>query len=208
MLAKAYNSFWSSVSTRDSEYIPITLGSKEDSALLDCMDWHPTAGSTPWEQSMVENNNTANGWWAVRFAHAGKYRIGLRRFPDEAGSLAVKALPAKNAKLQIGSQAYNKAVPAGASEVDFTVDVDSGQTTLQTWFTGGATTLGAYFVKVIDLEPSTSVFHGQPDRIKSSAKPLKFQQGEIRFPKPGHPGASVNAQGVTYPPTLPGSDGE
>ena len=144
-LRQAYDAWWNSLKPGFDEYVRIVIGSAhENPARLTCHDWHNADSRVPWNQQQVANMPQQNGWWAVRVAEAGRYRIVLRHQPPQA------ALPlqATRARLRIGSVEMTRPVPEGAAEVTFELDLTEGPARLQTWLEDGKVSRGAFFVEV------------------------------------------------------------
>ncbi|MFO8013128.1 MAG: sulfatase-like hydrolase/transferase [Phycisphaerae bacterium] len=147
-LRAAYEAWWQDIDERFDEYCRIGLGSDEENpSHLVAHDWHPTDGPCPWSQSHVRRKDLyANGWWAVRIARPGTYRITLRRAPKQADM----ALDADEARLKIGEVDETKQTEPSAKAVTFEVDLAAGPARLQTWLANSETgkTRGAYDLTV------------------------------------------------------------
>jgi len=147
-LRAAYEAWWEDIDERFDEYARIVLGSEhENPSHLVAHDWHPTDGPCPWSQGHVRRKNLyANGWWAVRVARAGTYRITLRRAPKQAGM----ALGADEARLKVGKVDETRPTEPGAKAVALEMDLPAGPARLQTWLTNTKTgkTRGAYDLTV------------------------------------------------------------
>jgi hypothetical protein len=85
----------------------------------------------------------------VEVERAGKYRITLRHQPEHTK----RELVAVKARLKVGDEEHNAAVPAGVSGMAFVIDLKAGKTRLQTWLQekDGATR-GAFYVDVERLK--------------------------------------------------------
>ncbi len=110
-----------------------------------------------------------NGFWNVEVERKGRYRFLLRRWPKEADAAIGaalpeyrgvdgtypegKALPAVRARLKIGEVDVSKEVGKEDKEVEFIVDLQAGDTHLQTWFLDGDARelCGAFYVEVFRL---------------------------------------------------------
>jgi arylsulfatase A-like enzyme len=157
-LQTAYDQWWSSMKPSFDEYVRITIGSEhENPARLMSHDWHAPGFWVPWHQlhpkqfakgtGWWEQEDIANknGWWSIRVAKAGTYKVTLRHAPPEA---AMK-LNADQARLKIGEQEKSKPVPEGAQAVTFTLDLKPGKARMQTWLRSDSqTTRGAFYVYV------------------------------------------------------------
>lgn len=144
-LEQAYETWWTYVSNRDHDYVEMIVGHEEENpVLLTAHDWHPDVGEiTPWHQRMIKAGQEKTGWWSLNVAHTGKYKISLRRWPEEAaGPLEF----GNQAKLKIDEQVYTKSFnPLKDEVVNFEVNLKKGSTKLQAWLDEKH---GAYFVQV------------------------------------------------------------
>jgi arylsulfatase A-like enzyme len=116
-----------------------------------------------------------NGPWNVEVARPGTYGFRLRRWPEEADAAltaalpeyhgvdgtypAGKSLPVSKARLKIGRVDVSAVVPPGAKAAEFTVELQAGNTQLQTWFLDDADEelCGAFYVEVERLADSDAV---------------------------------------------------
>jgi hypothetical protein len=152
-LRAQYERWWRDVSGRFDEYCEIVLGcERENPSLLTAHDWH---GRPAWNQEHVRRAFPYNGFWAVRFARAGTYRITLRRWPrgiEAAMSEAfegAKPMNVETARLKVAGFDATQDVPAGAKEAVFTARLAAGSARLQTWFAAAdGESRGAYYVYV------------------------------------------------------------
>ena len=110
-------------------------------------------GNAPWYQrpfgpyAHVSSDPApyVNRKWMVEVARSGRYEITLRQLPREADF----AIQAVEARLKVGQMDKTRAVPNGATAVKFTVELDAGAQSLQTWFTeAGGRSRGAFYVEV------------------------------------------------------------
>ena len=86
-----------------------------------------------------------NGKWMVEVARAGQYEITLRQLPTEANC----PIQAADARIKIGNVDEAKEVAEGATAVTFTVQLGTGEQSLQTWFTEtDGKSRGAFYVYV------------------------------------------------------------
>ena len=168
-LRLSYEKWWDDISPVFDEYPRIIIGSeKEKTTVLSSHDLH-TDGPVAWNHRQVRSGQISNGWWAMRAAAAGKYRISLRRWPMEAeipirsgmdpepgiiktsvpASVEGKALPIRRGHLQAGNFSGVKDVGSSDTEVSFTVELPEGNFRLQAWFSGEEDlNLCAYYVCV------------------------------------------------------------
>jgi arylsulfatase A-like enzyme len=145
-LRNAYENWWTDVSARFGEYNEIVIGSeRENPCRLTAHDWHvPAPAAVPWNQNVVRKGLEANGFWAVEVERAGRYEITLRQQPAEADS----PVAATRARLKIGGIEQSKAIAPRAAWVSFDVELKPGKTRLETEFSGGAYSFGAFFVYI------------------------------------------------------------
>jgi len=94
-LRGAYQQYWNSVSARDPSMRgrPIIGSSRELVTELCAEDWYPTREACPWNQGRVAKGERHFGYWTVRFAAAGDYRVEVRRWPHEA-DVPIAGVPA------------------------------------------------------------------------------------------------------------------
>jgi arylsulfatase A-like enzyme len=153
-LRVAYEAWWKEVSKRFDEYCHIPLGhEKANPTVLCAMDWH--GDKVPWNQPHIREGMVANGKWAVDVTRAGKYEIGLHRWPVETGAAlntaidGGKALNLETARLQIGGIDARMEVEGDAPAAVFRLRLPEGETFLQTWLIDAdGVERGAYNVMV------------------------------------------------------------
>jgi len=153
-LRAAYEKWWTDTSGRFGEYCRTVLGSdKENPVCLTCHDWHTPR--VPWHHGAIRSGAKANGFWAVEVERGGTYEFALRRWPKEVNAPITAALPgggrairATEARLKIANVDETKPIGKGAAKVTFTVTLPAGKTKLQTWFTDGGESRGAFYVYV------------------------------------------------------------
>ncbi len=176
-LRNDYEKWWASMEPSFSDDCEITLGNPaENPAVLTAHDWMlPEEKMSPWNHSTIRSQKAERlGAWAVKIETAGRYRIGLRRWPVEAdhpiasdlppakgvpGVAAYRTTPgvgfaAKTAKLNIAGKELEAAVPgADATHVDFEVELPAGVTKLQgTFIAADGSELGSYYAVVEKLQ--------------------------------------------------------
>ncbi|HOP76510.1 MAG TPA: arylsulfatase [Thermogutta sp.] len=147
-LRARYEAWYADVSQRFGEYCELVLGSDEENPATLCShDWH--GESVPWDQSQMEKGMVGNGFWAVEFAKAGRYRFALRDRPAHAST----KLPQGKARLVVeGLFEEEKPIPANAEEIIFEANLPAGKARLQTFLTlPNGTQRGFYFVVVTRL---------------------------------------------------------
>ncbi|MBP1841245.1 arylsulfatase [Formosa algae] len=164
-----YDAWWAELLPGYSDLPRIYVGhAAENPTTLYCHDWH-TETISPWHQRHIREGYIDNGYWLLKVAEAGTYNIKLRRWPSEtklalgaeaeirpeipgtsvSTSKKGKALQTKNARIKIQDEEAWQVVDATQEYVEFTVDLEAGDTQLQTWFTlADKTELGAYYVTV------------------------------------------------------------
>jgi hypothetical protein len=144
-LSEEYDTWWDDIGRKFNETTPLYVGTEnENPAHLNSFDW---LGEIPvWNQPNILNRPKINGPWQVRVAVAGRYRFTLRERPEPAGF----PLTAAEARLVIGDDIDMKSVVSkGATDVQFEMDLRTGDTKVQTWLTEkDGTSRGAYFVEV------------------------------------------------------------
>ncbi|MHC4691923.1 MAG: arylsulfatase [Planctomycetota bacterium] len=153
-LRDAYEKWWVDLSRGFDDYCETIIGSdKENPVRLMSHDWHTP--KVPWHQGAVRSGMQANGFWAVEVARNGRYEVSLRRWPlevDKPITAAVekgKAINITQARLKIADVDVTKPVPKEAHDVTFRVQLKTGKTRLQTWFTDDkGASRGAYYVYV------------------------------------------------------------
>ena len=131
----------------DSSYTRFQLGSTEENPTqFTVRDWHPTYGNVIWKQQQLGDDSLAiNGFWAVNVVREGEYSIRLSRYPEDAP----KAMNATKVVLKIGQQTIEKSLQGNETSVTFEVNLPTGASTLQSWFTGKSGVVrGAYFIQV------------------------------------------------------------
>jgi len=178
-LQAAYEQYWASVSQWDRQWQgrPV-LGSPHQQETYLCSEaWAPTKGGCPWSQGSVSGGMASFGYWPVRVADAGVYRIELRRWPREvdapmsevpSGSKTVdaylndkpiegtlypavpRALPVKKVRLKVGKLVKEAEVASEETAKVFMVELSAGPTEIETWLLDGDGNplCGAYFVYV------------------------------------------------------------
>jgi arylsulfatase A-like enzyme len=166
----AYDKWWAEISPTFDEKPYFIVGSKfENPSTLYCHDWHSNPEFTPWAQRHIRSGYVNNGYWRVRLAEAGTYTFKLRRYPKETGlalnaeapvrpaiegtsvtaSEKGKALNIQQARITIQGKEQNTKVDPNAQFVEFTFELEKGETQLQTWFTlDNDVEIGAYYVEI------------------------------------------------------------
>jgi arylsulfatase B len=167
-LRSDYDAWWDKVSRQFSGTIPIPIGSPEEpSVRLNAHDWRNPEAECAWNQSQVRDAAACNGYWEIDVAQPGTYRIELRRWPKEEDRPIVdgipgellnygqikdgygggKAVAVRTAKLKVGDIEQESAVDSEDRGVAFTVELNAGETLLQSWFIDAqGNDIGAYYV--------------------------------------------------------------
>jgi len=167
---EAYKAWWSEISPsyKDQPYIYIGH-EKENPVKLYCHDWHTMSEASPWHQRHIRTGYIDNGYWMLKVAKAGTYKLKLRRWPEEThltlnakapvrpaiegtsvtASKKSKSLVIKKAKINIQDIELSKDVDSNDEYIEFEIDLKEGETNLKTWFTLDTNEeLGAYYVSV------------------------------------------------------------
>jgi arylsulfatase A-like enzyme len=161
-----HEKWWSGVSPYLDDYCPIAIGSEmENPTRLDAMD---VMGDVAWNQNHIAAAQTSTGKWSVSVCREGKYRIKLRRWPEEfplgifdacseeqSGQLAPyekiqpKAISPKLARVNLFDDIYELPLNGDEKEIIFEMDITRlGQTVLEAWFIGETQKQGAYYVYI------------------------------------------------------------
>jgi arylsulfatase A-like enzyme len=175
-LRDRYEAYWESVSKRDREFCRVLVGSdRQPETVLSCSDWFAPTDDVPWDQRAVLAGVKANGCWPIEVARAGIYRFSLRRWPRETGQ-AINArlsmpgddsivheydppqgygpwrngvsIGATQARIRAGRIEKTQPLTESDVEIAFDIKLDAGPAEVQSWFTGGSQSRGAYWVYV------------------------------------------------------------
>ena len=177
-LRKGYERWWDKVSQQFDDTIPIPIGAEEgQSVLLNSHDWRNDPVMCAWNQSQVRAGLECNGYWEIEVAVSGRYRFELRRWPREEDRPIVEGIPGElvsyrdiregygggraislvSARIQVAGQEDVRRIAAGDKGIVFTLDLDAGETRLQTALsdadgaageTDTGASIGAYYVYV------------------------------------------------------------
>ncbi len=167
-----YDKFWQEISPTFEEKPYFIIGHKaENPTTLHCHDWH-SEEFTPWHQKHIRAGYINNGYWRVKVAEAGTYKLRLRRWPEEShlalcaeapvrpaiegtsvtASKRGKALNIQKSRIEIQGIKQSKDIDPNAEYVEYIVELKKGKTHLQTWFTlKDGVEIGAYYVGVEKL---------------------------------------------------------
>jgi arylsulfatase A-like enzyme len=165
--------WWADVSVGLDRFCPIALGGEPENPTRLCsMD---VMGDVVWNQAQVAMAMKSSGRWCVSVERAGRYRIELRRWPEEldmpisevldearAAMLApchrpfggCHAVPAAGARVSICGRSASAALAAGAKEATFEIELEqTAQAQLEACFTlADGQEQGAYYVSVEMVE--------------------------------------------------------
>lgn len=167
-LRRAYELWWSEVSTRDDLIREIPVGAvATPSVTLTTYSWITEKGnhnSLPWCQDLIIAGQLQNGYWPLHVERDGAYRIRLRRWPVESGLAIndttdaeppeksnVKPTVIRTTQARMTIQDVDETRPVGACdrEIVFDVQLKAGSARLQTWFADDeGRTRGAYYTQV------------------------------------------------------------
>jgi len=178
-LRASYEQYWSSVSAGDVSWRgrPVIGSPQAQETNLCAEDWYPTQGACPWNQSHIAGGDASLGYWTVRIAKAGMYRVELRRWPREVDTPMTgvpsspktvdaylddkpitgllyggtpKALPVARARLRIGTRVQEAEVATEDTSIVFTVILDAGPADIETGLLDkdGKPLCGAHYVYV------------------------------------------------------------
>lgn len=150
-----YEAWWASLREPMSGYVHIPIGTaRENPVLLSARDWHPTVGGVPWRQDWIADPaHDANGFWMIDVTKASQYRVELRAYPREAGLPA----GATSARLHVDGVEYVRVCQDDAICASFVIELDAGETRLQTWLSNHreGRARGAYYVYITRLQDET-----------------------------------------------------
>jgi arylsulfatase A-like enzyme len=156
-LRQAYDAWWEGMSPDFDTPAEIVVGdARQNPSRLTCFEWH---SSRQWQQTAVHRGFEGNGYWTLRVARPGKYRITLRRWPAEVDAPITAAvdgrgaISADTARLRVGTFDARQPVDETTRAVVFDVELPRGSTRLQTWLTADGATRGAYYVAVRRIAP-------------------------------------------------------
>lgn len=144
-LRALYNPFWQQVSPRLTT-VSIDIGNPNDNPTVLCsQDWRMPNGNPPWNFKSIKKLPRVTGPWMIEVKKAGRYRITLRQFPEEAD----KPVVAVKAELDIAGKTLEQPVEPGSKGVVFETNLPAGPTQLVTrLFDENGKAGGAYFTEV------------------------------------------------------------
>lgn len=160
-LRQRYEAWWSTVSPRLNDFVPMSLGAPAENPVL--------LTSSDWQDAYADNANhlraaaggPRGGPWNVNIERAGEYEFTLRRWPFDldaplAGNITPpgKALPIAAAKLTVAGKELSATAAPGTKEVVFRAKLPKGRTQLQAWFqdAAGQDLCGAFYVRANYVE--------------------------------------------------------
>jgi arylsulfatase A-like enzyme len=152
-LQNAYQTWWSDISRYGNTFNRVVVGSPQEPVVcLTAHDFFALNDNPAWNQNMVRMAKGGNGPWEIKVATAGRYRVSLRRYPQESG-LALddsapvppaesgvvpypsgKTIRIRKAQVSIGGIQKVLTVRTGNKSVDFDLDLPSGETSLHAEF--------------------------------------------------------------------------
>ncbi len=148
-LRATYLPFWERVSPRLAP-VRIDIGNPSENPTALCsQDWYMPNGNPPWNFGSIRRLPKVTGPWMLQVIKAGRYRITLRQFPEEADEPVVAA----RARIEIAGQVMDDPVEAGSKGVVFEIDLPAGPTRLMTYlYDKNGKAGGAYFTEVEAIE--------------------------------------------------------
>jgi hypothetical protein len=166
-LSDYYEDWWNEVPDQPAPYY---IGLKGEEKMLTAYDWYQGRRVFNWPH--LRRGDRSNGLYRVVFVEDGTYSVALRRWPRESGAGVCEGVPAftpfdpflgdleegvafdiRSAKIQVGDEVYEKPVNAADKEVRFEIEIEKGETTLQTWFIDADNVeFGAYYVYIKQIE--------------------------------------------------------
>ena len=169
-LRAEYEAWWEDISPAFKRQARIVIGSSKDSpSRLSSHDWLTDKKVVPWNQQVVRAGKSGTGYWALRVAEAGTYKITLLRWPKETGKKITervlpgakvpgleayretvgKALKIKEAVLRCGDIKEKKPVTDSDVGVTFEVELAAGELDLYCDFIlEDGKKMGSYYAEV------------------------------------------------------------
>ena len=165
-----YEAWWEDISPAFERQARIVVGSSKDSpSRLSSHDWLTDKKVVPWNQQVVRAAKAGTGYWALRVAEAGTYKITFLRWPKETGKKITepvaagakvpgleayretpgKALKIKQAVLRCGDIKEKKPVTDSDVGVTFEVELTAGELDLHCDFIlDDGKRIGSYYAEV------------------------------------------------------------
>jgi arylsulfatase A-like enzyme len=130
-LRREYEKWWRHISDRFDNYSRIYIGDdSENPTKLTCHDWYAEKALGVWNQDQIRNRQMSNGYWKLKIVKDGQYEFNCRIYPNEEDT----RLNVVKVRIKIGAHVVERECNPGTSEVKITLDLNEGDTTLQTWF--------------------------------------------------------------------------
>ena len=163
-----YEDWWGNLGNNLDVHQPLAVGNEnENPTRLSSCDWAWVyADNQPNIRSCVMDSGT----WHLEVDKKGLYSFTLRRWPEESGLRisdaapvmqgldgfwpAGKALPVSKSWIQVGSDSKQQIVKSTDTESRFEMVLETGSTTLKTWWYDANDSMlaGAYYVTVEHLQ--------------------------------------------------------
>jgi arylsulfatase B len=167
-----YEKFWQKVRV-GGDPPPYYIG--KDEVKLTAYDWMEEGQGQVYNWPHLRKGERNNGKYRLFFEQGGRYRISLRRWPEEADEairagvpehatfdpfgdpeddrmapyIEGKALDIRRARIKLGDRTQQQKVGKKDKEVVFEVNAKQGYAYLQTWFVDGkGDEFGAYYVYI------------------------------------------------------------
>jgi arylsulfatase A-like enzyme len=160
LLRREYEAWWEAVSGQFDRDAPIAVGEGGEPVKLTTHDIRNEACDTVWNQRQVREGLAVSGYWEIDVRHAGRYRLELRRWPEETARAVTAGIegddvlwrrdcvPAADAphytggvalgigwaQISIGGQTYEQEVGAAAAAAELDVSLAAGQQRLYAAF--------------------------------------------------------------------------
>ena len=174
-LRRGYEEWWELVSEQFDRDVPMAIGGSAEPVRLTTHDLRNEACNGAWNQRQVRAGHVSAGYWAIDVLRAGRYRVELRRWPEDAGYAldagidgddvewrrdAIQerdaphytggvALPIGWAVLTVGGRDHHLETPAGAVAAVFEVTLQAGPDRLSAAFHDRLErTIASYYVTV------------------------------------------------------------
>ena len=151
-LRSGYDKWWDIVSEQFDRDIPIVLGKDDETVKLTAHDIRNEDSDTVWNQAQVRMAHIVSGYWEVDVRRAGRYRIDMRRWPEDAGHAVAEGIDGDDvewrpdciqeqsysqytggvalnigwAQLTIGGKTYQQEVDPESTGAVFEVDLGAG----------------------------------------------------------------------------------
>jgi hypothetical protein len=141
-LRKAYETWWEDISPRLSP-VRTHIGNEAENPLTLCVVDQYTEVGNP--SNKLRKFPTASAPYMLHVDQAGKYQITLRRYPREVET----PIEAVKAEIQIAGQTLKETIEEYATQVQFDLELETGDAELLTYFHNSKGERGgAYFVYV------------------------------------------------------------